>query len=136
MSATAAAPSRRNLLLIGLWAAQILLALLYGSVGVMKISQPLSALAANMSWVNVFPAFMVRFVGLAELAGAVGLILPVLTGIQPRLTAYAGLGLTVLQVFAMIYHIAAGELMVLPFNVVLLALAAFVFWGRSRAIPT
>lgn len=136
MTAADAAPRRRNLLVIGLWAAQILLALVYGAAGAMKISQPIAVLAVQMSWVNVFPAFMVRFVALCELAGAIGLILPVLTGIRPRLTAYAGLGLTVLQVFAMIYHIAYGEFMVLPVNLVLLALAAFVFWGRSRVLPT
>ncbi len=134
MTAAAAAPRRRNVLLIGLWTVQILLALFYGGVGLMKISQPIAALAASMSWVSVFPAFMVRFIGLAELAGALGLILPVLTGILPRLTVYAGLGLTVLQMCAMIYHLGVGEFMVLPLNLVLLALAAFVFWGRARLI--
>lgn len=120
---------------IALWGAQILLAAVFGLAGFMKATQPIADLAAMMGWPGQAPAALVRFIGIAELAGAVGLILPVLTGIMPRLTALAALGLTVIQVLAMGLHLYRGEFEVLPINLVLLALAVFVMLGRKSA-PT
>lgn len=118
---------------IALWAAQILLFAVFCLAGFMKATQPIPDLAEMMGWPGQAPALLVRFIGVAELAGAVGLILPVLTGIMPRLTALAALGLAVIQVLAMGLHIYRGEFEVLPVNLVLLALAMFVLFGRKNA---
>jgi putative oxidoreductase len=115
---------------IGLWVAQGLLAVFYGGVGFMKVSQPIDTLAGMMGWPGVMPEWLVRFVGTAELAGAIGLILPMLTGIMPRLTSLAAGGLMLLQVCAMIYHLTHGEAQVLPLNLALFAIPAFIVWGR------
>lgn len=120
---------------ISLWGTQILLLLFYAFTGYMKLTQPILDLAAMMGWPGMVPVAMVRFIGLAEFAGAVGMVLPMLTKIQPRLTILAALGLSVLQVFAMIWHIIHGEFFVLPINLVLLALAVFVLWGRRTKLP-
>ena len=120
---------------IGLWAAQILLLLFYGLTGYLKLTQPIPDLSATMGWPGMVPAAMVRFIGLSEFAGALGMVLPMLTKIQPRLTILAALGLSVLQVFAMIWHVIQGEFFVLPINLVLLALAVFVLWGRQTTLP-
>ncbi len=120
---------------IGLWAAQILLLLFYGFTGFMKTTQPIPDLAAMMGWPGMVPVAMVRFIGIAELAGALGMVLPMLTKIQPRLTILAALGLSVLQVFAMIWHVTRGEFFVLPINAILLALALVVLWGRKTKLP-
>ena len=130
MSMTAAAPQSKGALNIGLWAAQGLLAVFYGAVGSMKLTQPIAALADAMKWPAVMPELFVRFVGLAELSGALGLILPMLTGILPRLTPLAAAGLSLLQVCAIAFHVSRGEFQVLPMNAVLLALPLFVVWGR------
>ena len=61
--------------------------------------------------------------------------MPALLRIQPRLSVLAAVGIIALQVLAMGFHLMRGEAMVLPMNLVLLALAAFVFWGRTRAVP-
>ena len=130
---TAAQPSRK--LHIALWVVQVLLAAMFLMSGFMKLSQPIEALAGQMPWVTSFPAAMVRFIGAVEVAGALGLILPSLTRIQPRLTPLAALGLVVVMVLASALHISRGESAVVPMNLVLAALAAFVAWGRFKRAP-
>lgn len=76
-----------------------------------------------------------RFIGIAELAAAVGLILPALTRILPKLTPLAGLGLAVIMVLAAGFLVQRGEMSALPINFLLGALAAFVAWGRWRKVP-
>jgi len=135
-SSTAKTTGGRDWWRVGLWAAQILLALVYLAAGSAKLSQPIDALAAmGMTFVLSFPEIIVRLIGLAEVLGALGLILPTLTRILPRLTPLAAAGLTVLQVGAIFTHISIGELASLPLNAVLLALAAFVAWGRWSRRP-
>jgi hypothetical protein len=122
---------------IGFWAAQILLALAYGFFGFMKVTTAPSVLVTmNMAWAGDVPLWFLRFIGVIELAGAVGLILPALTRILPVLTPLAATGLAVLQVFAIVFHATRGETaMTLPLNIVLLALALFIMWGRFRKAP-
>lgn len=126
----------RNWWNIGLWVAQLLLALVFGAAGVMKLFQPIEALGAMMTWVTVTPDLLVRFIGLVELAGALGMILPALTRILPFLTPLAALGFAIIQVLAIVVHASLGETaMSLPMNLVLLALSLFVVWGRARKAP-
>lgn len=121
---------------IGLWVAQILLALVFGAAGVMKLLQPVEALGAMMAWVNSSPELLVRFIGFVELAGALGMILPTITRILPFLTPLAALGFAIIQVLAIGVHASLGETaMSLPMNLVLLALSVLVVWGRTRRAP-
>ena len=136
MSSTATRTAQpRRALHISLWIAQVLLAGMFLMTGVMKLTQPIDALAAQMPWVTSFAPAMVRFIGAAELAGALGLLLPSLTRIQPRLTVLAALGLVVVMVLASALHLSRGEGAMVPMNLALAALAAFVAWGRSKAAP-
>jgi uncharacterized membrane protein YphA (DoxX/SURF4 family) len=126
----------RNWWTIGLWVAQVVLALMFGMAGVMKLFTPLEALASQgMGFVTDTPELLVRFIGVAELAGALGLILPALTRILPWLTPLAALGLATIQVLAMGLHVIRGEFTVLPMNLALLAIALFVVLGRWRKAP-
>ena len=122
---------------IGLWIAQIALAGFYGFAGFSKVSQPMEALAAmGMSYAVDYPDLLTRFVGTAELLGAIGIILPALTRIMPGLTPLAALGFSVIQVLAIGLHAMRGETgQTLPINLVLLALSLFVLWGRTRKAP-
>jgi hypothetical protein len=127
---------RRSRLAIGLWIAQGLLAALYCFAGTLKSTQPIPDLVAKgMPWAADMPVGLVRFIGVSELAGAVGLILPAATGILPILTPAAAAGLTLVQVLAIPFHISRGELGGLPFNLTLMALSLFVLWGRGKAAP-
>jgi uncharacterized membrane protein YphA (DoxX/SURF4 family) len=122
---------------ISLWVAQILLVVGFGSAGLMKLTQPVSALAAmGMGFVTVTPEWLVRFIGIAEVAGALGMVLPALTRILPVLTPLSALGFVVIQVLAIGLHASRGETaMTLPANLILLALALFVLWGRWTKAP-
>ena len=117
---------------IGLWAAQILLALMFGMFGVMKMGQSLDQLAVMMKWVPSFPAWFVRTLGALEFLGAIGLILPSLTRIMPRMTVVAAGCFLTLQVFAVCLHLSRGEASVLGLNAVLIALIVYVLWGRTK----
>ena len=113
------------------WVASALLALAYGMAGVMKAFRPIPDLAKMMVWPGDVPVPMVRFVGVVEIAGALGVILPVLTGILSWLTPLAAAGLSLIQIFAIGFHGRRGETAKsLPINLILLALSLFVLWAR------
>jgi putative oxidoreductase len=81
------------------------------------------------------PVWLARFIGLAELAGAVGLILPAMTRIQPWLTPLAAVGLAIIMALAVPFHIVRGEANVIAMHVIVVALSTFVAWGRYRKAP-
>ncbi len=133
IASNAPAVSRKGLR-VALWIVQGLLALGFGLAGFMKLTTPIAELAQKMSWVANLPE-LVRFIGAAELAGALGMILPSATRIAPKLTALAGAGLLTVMILAAGYHFTHGEAKAVPFNVILGGMAAFVAWGRFRAAP-
>jgi putative oxidoreductase len=119
-----------------LWVVQVLLACAFGMAGVMKSTQPVEALVqGGMAWAGQMPLAMVRFIGVSELLGAIGLILPAATKIKPFLTPLAALGLLTIMILAMAFHLSRGELQATPINIVLGGLAAFVAWGRTKKVP-
>ena len=118
-----------------LWIVQGALAVVYLLAGTPKTIAPIAALSKRVDWIGSVPAGLVRFIGVAEVVGAIGLILPMRTGILPWLTVAAGVGLIVLQVCAALFHVSRGELKALPANGVLLVLALFVVIGRVFIVP-
>jgi hypothetical protein len=120
---------------IGLWAAQGLIFFVFASAGLVKLLTPIPQLAAMMPWTGEHSEAFVRIIGLIDLAGGIGILLPALTRILPRLTMLAALGCSVLQVLAIAFHVSRGEAAVTPLNLVLLALSLFVLWGRGRRAP-
>ncbi len=113
-----------------LWIISGLLAVAFAMAGVMKIMQPKEKLAENMAWVEDFSDMQVRGIGIVELLGAIGLILPMLTGIAPILTPLAAVGLVLTMIGAAITHVRRGENQMIVPNVVLgaLAVVAAVGW--------
>ena len=128
-----ASPARA--LRIGLWIAQGLIFFVFTSAGRVKLLMPIPQLAAMMPWVGEHSEAFVRVIGLIDLAGGLGILLPAATRIVPGLTVLASLGCAVLQVIAFAFHVSRGEAEVTPLNVVLLALSLFVLWGRGRKAP-
>jgi putative oxidoreductase len=118
-----------------LWVVQVLLGLAFLGAGFMKLSQPYEAMAAQAAWMGDVPEPVLRFIGLAELLGGLGLILPAATRIQPWLTPLAAAGLTLVMLLAALFHVARGELSLLVPNVVLGLLAAFIAYGRYKVAP-
>lgn len=121
---------------ITLWTLQGVLGLAFLAAGGMKLAQPVGELAARMPWVTDVPALLVRFVGLVEVLGAVGLLLPAATRVLPRLAPLAAAGLAVVMALAAAFHVARGEFPAVPVNVVPGGLLAVVAWGRWRNAPT
>ncbi|MFO0677030.1 MAG: DoxX family protein [Polyangiaceae bacterium] len=120
---------------VGLWSAQAVLAAAFLMAGGMKITAPLDELRAQMPWVSGSMGSAVRFIGAAEVAGALGLVLPSVTRIQPKLTPLAAVGLLTIMILATATHASRGEFPMIGANVVLGALAAFVAWGRFAKAP-
>jgi len=132
-AATTEPPSRG--LRFALWIVQIILASAFLMAGFMRATQPVDQLAAAMGWPGDIPPPLLRFIGLAEFAAALGLVLPAATRIRPFLTPLAASGLVVIMVLAFIFHIPRGEYSALPLNAAFGVLAAFVAWGRFFKAP-
>ncbi|WP_086664416.1 DoxX family protein [Lentzea kentuckyensis] len=117
---------------IALWVVQGLLAAVYLAAGVMKVARSREQMVASggFEWAKDMTDGAVKAIGAVEVLGALGLVLPQLTGIAPVLTPIAAVGLVIVQVFAMRVHLKLGETKSLPVNVILLLLAAFVAVGR------
>jgi putative oxidoreductase len=128
-------PEGGRALHLALWIAQALLAVMFGIAGVIKSTQPIPSLAAQMPWTAAVPGALVRFIGVSELAGALGLILPAATAIRPVLTPISAVGIVLIMGMAAGFHLSRGEVSMVPVNGLLGLLAAFVAWGRFVKRP-
>ncbi|WP_067887137.1 DoxX family protein [Nocardia vaccinii] len=117
---------------ITLWTAQGLLAIAYLVAGGLKVVRSREQLVATgrLDWMKDNSDVAVKAVGAVEILGALGVVLPELTGIAPILTPVAAVGLVLVQILAMRVHLTRNERQPLPANVFLLLLAAFVAIGR------
>lgn len=113
-----------------LWIVQILLALAFLAAGLMKLSRPREELAKPMPWTEDFSDGTGKLIGAAETLAAAGLLAPALTGIASVLTPLAAAGLALMMLLAIGVHVRRSEPQGIAVAAVLLALAAFVAWGR------
>jgi len=121
---------------IVLWIVQVLLALAFFGAGFSKAFMPIEQLSTQMAWVaDVNPLLMVRLPGIAEIVGALGLILPSATRIQPKLTVWAAYALALVMAMAAVFHLTRGETGEVIPTVVLLVLSLFVGYGRTKLAP-
>jgi uncharacterized membrane protein YphA (DoxX/SURF4 family) len=114
---------------IALWAIQVLLAALFVFAGGMKLVTPAETLSRQLP----LPVPFMRFIGVAELLGGLGLVLPGLLRIRTGLTPLAAAGLVVIMVGATVISLPGGAMALLPLVVGLLA--AFIAYGRWRLAP-
>jgi DoxX-like family len=116
---------------LALWIVQGLLAALFLFAGGAKLVLPLDQMAGPVA----LPGWFLRFIGVAEVLGALGLVLPGLLRIRPGLTPLAAAGLVIIMVGATIVTWAGGMVAVALLNVVVAVLAAFVAYSRWRLAP-
>jgi hypothetical protein len=114
-----------------LWIVQGLLALIFLFAGGTKLVLPLEVLTAQMP----LPGRLVRFIGVAEVLGAIGLILPGLLRIRPGLTPLAAAGLVIIMIGATVLTLASGDVALALIPLVVGLLSAFVAYGRWRLMP-
>lgn len=112
-----------------LWVGQIALSLLALS-GLAKIFVPKEKLREQLAWVEDFPAWAVKLIGLSYVLAAIGLIVPPLADVATWLTPLAAVGIAVEMVGAAIVHARRKEFPLIGTNVVLFLIAVFVAWGR------
>ena len=117
-----------------LWIMQVLFGIYFITFGVIHFVLP-PGLPASMSWMYELSSRLHFFSGMAEILGGLGLILPGVTRIQTRLTPLAGAGIVVLMIGAIVWHMQRGEFQNIGLNLVLLAVAAWIAYGRWRLKP-
>jgi len=116
---------------LALWIIAIVLAVAFAGSGLMKQFVPKDKLVtAGQGWAQDFSPTSIRLIGLAEILGAIGLVLPAAVHIAPILVPLAAVGLALVMVGAAVVHARRNEPMNIAVNVVLIALAVFVAWGR------
>ena len=114
-------------MLIALWIINALLALAFLGAGLMKLARPKAALAASgMAWTEDFGDGQVKAIGAVEVLGALGLVLPLLTGVAPVLTPIAAVGLVVTMIVATIVHARRSESVVPTIVLGVLALVSAI----------
>jgi hypothetical protein len=134
MTSTASVTSSRGWN-IAIWIGQIALAGLYLMGAWFHFLSPEEAAKMGAVWMSEVPIALPRFIGVMEVLGVLGLILPAATRIMPHLTVWAAAGLLGIQALAIPFHAIRGEFEPLSFNLVYVALAVFVLWGRARKAP-
>jgi len=126
----------RKLMNATLWILQVLWGVFFAFTGFGKVLSFRAdvwnqTLHQPVPWFHAVPQWLFVVIGLAEFLGGVGLILPAITRVKPKLTAYAAAGLALVMLLAAVFHIARGELnFFLPLNLVLGGVAAFIAFGR------
>jgi uncharacterized membrane protein YphA (DoxX/SURF4 family) len=115
-----------------LWVVQILLGLLFIWAGGMKLVMPIEQMQGGPV---EFPGWFLRFIGVVELLGGIGVILPSLLKIKPGLTPLAALGLVIIMIGATATGMMTGEVVMALIPLVVGVLAAFVAYGRWRLVP-
>jgi uncharacterized membrane protein YphA (DoxX/SURF4 family) len=121
-------------MLIAVWIVSGLLAVAYLVAGGTKVITGYDKIQDRMTWTSHAKPWHVKVVGILEILGAIGLIVPALTGILPILTPIAASGLALLQVVAIIVHFRIGEGTKIAPNVILLLLALFVAIARFAGV--
>jgi uncharacterized membrane protein YphA (DoxX/SURF4 family) len=118
-----------------LWIAQVLLAGMFLMAGSMKTFTPIPELVKmGMTWAETMP-FMPRFIGISEILGGLGLILPSLLRIQPKLTIAAAYSLLIVMIMAVVVHIVENDAAHSLMPLLLGGIALFIAWGRSKRVP-
>jgi uncharacterized membrane protein YphA (DoxX/SURF4 family) len=116
---------------LALWIVAIVLAVVFTGSGLLKELVPKDKLVtAGQGWAQDYSQTNIRLIGLAEILGAIGLVLPAAVHIAPILVPLAAVGLVLVMVGAAVVHARRNETMNVAVNLVLIALAIFVAWGR------
>src|ERR1700683_3289033 len=108
---------------VAYWIVAALLALLYLYSGGLKVLRSPDQLRPMMGWIDTVPLRLVRTIGVLEVLGALGVILPPLTGISPAMALAAAIGLVAIHVGGISLHHRRGEAKLTGLNIVLLVLA-------------
>lgn len=117
-----------------LWVVQFLIAITMLWASGMKLFQPTEKLAQMWPWV-ANNAILVKFTGIVDLLGGLGIILPNILSIKPKITVFTAWAIVLLMFCASVFHISRGEASQIGINIVFGFMARFVAWGRKYRTP-
>ena len=115
-----------------LWIIQGLLAALFLFAGVMKLVMPIAEMTREMP----MPGLFLRFIGVCEILGGLGLVLPAWLGMRPGLTSLAAIGLIIIMLGAIVLTAMSGGPAQAAIPLLVALLLGFVVYGRQRPRPT
>ncbi|HWN08602.1 MAG TPA: DoxX family protein [Pyrinomonadaceae bacterium] len=120
-----------------LWIIQILLGLLFVFAGGTKLVMSIEVMhdMARQAGQTPLPGMLLRFIGVAELLGGLGLILPGLLRIRPGLTPLAAAGLLIIMIGAVVITLSSGPMAPALFPLIVCLLLLFVIYGRTKLAP-
>ncbi len=122
-----------------LWPLQVLFGFFFAGSGFGKVllydGVLYAAAPRAVAWYAAVPQPLIVFIGVCEVLGGVGLILPAMTGVKPKLTPLAATGLTLTMIFAAGFHIMRSEYELVPANLLLGGVTAFIAVGRWKLRP-
>ncbi len=119
---------------IFLWIAQVILSLALIWSAATKLFQSEDVLAKMWPW-TINNKGLLKLTGVLDLLAGIGLVLPALTRIQPKLTIYSAYGTVALMIAASIFHTARGEASQIGVNIFFAVIAVFIAWGRQKKAP-
>jgi uncharacterized membrane protein YphA (DoxX/SURF4 family) len=124
-------PPRSRNMNIALWIVQILLALIFLFAGGMKLVLPIEEMTKDIA----MPGLFLRFIGVCEVLGGIGVVLPWLLRIRPGLTPLAAAGLVIIMIGAVITTVMTMSVVMAIVPFIVGVMAAFVAYGRWRITP-
>src|SRR5262245_12414281 len=116
---------------VALWIVQVLLASLFLFAGATKLIMPIEEMTKQMA----MPGWFLRFIGMAEMLGGLGLVLPWFFRMQPRLTPLAAAGLTIVMIGAVATTLMMGEIAMALFPLIVGLCCVFIVYGRWGRTP-
>lgn len=102
------------------------IALIFLSAGLMQLLMSVNELKQIMPWVEYHPLWFTYMIGVVDLAGGIGLLVPGILRSGPAIVKYAALGCASKQALAILFHLTDGDVRVIPLNILLLVLSAFL----------
>jgi len=116
-----------------LWTLQIILATVMTASGTVILIFR-EKLKSKLTWLNEYSMAMVAFICLSKIAGGIGLLVPMLSGILPILTPIAAVGIATIMLLAFSYHIRNKEYKDVPATIIFFAMAAFIAYFRFQSM--
>jgi uncharacterized membrane protein YphA (DoxX/SURF4 family) len=120
---------------IALWIAQAIVAMMFVMAGFMKATQPLELLTESLPWASDLPLELIRVIGVCEILGGLGLLIPSIFRFKTFLTVWAAICLALVMGLAAGFHLVRGEFSAIGMNVFLMGIALWIAWGRSKKAP-
>jgi len=119
---------------VSLWVAQSLLAAMFLIAGITKFTTSIED-QRKMEWAKHVSTGLIYFVGMVEVLGAIGLLLPAILKIKPWLTSWAATGVVLVMVLAAALNLSVGDTKPIVPILIIAAVGIFIAWGRFKKVP-